>query len=59
MEKSFQDRKCPKCGSTNLAHSVQWITGPIPAGIEGEIFCRNCLYWETLLSAQPAQTYLT
>jgi hypothetical protein len=34
---------------------VQWITGPIPAGIEGEILCRNCLYWELLLSTQPAQ----
>jgi hypothetical protein len=56
MQNSFTDRHCPKCSSTDLVHFVAWISGTIPSGIEGEIACRNCLYWETLLTTAPAQS---
>jgi hypothetical protein len=56
MHNSFANRTCPRCGSTNLAHVVTWVTGEIPAGVEGEVVCRNCLYWEMLLTVAPAAT---
>jgi len=55
MQNSFNKRTCPKCNSTNLAHVASWFTGTIPAGVEGEIACRNCLYWETLLTTEAAE----
>lgn len=55
MQNSFKNRTCPQCGSTDLAHYAMWITGTIPAGVEGEILCRSCLYWELLLTTQHAE----
>jgi hypothetical protein len=58
MESNFKNQVCGKCGSTNLAHFTDWYSGTIPAGIEGFIGCRDCQYWEQLLSIADAESEL-
>jgi hypothetical protein len=50
MRSKFENHKCGECGSEDLAHFVEWYSGQIPAGIEGEIICRGCSYWEKVLT---------
>ena len=54
MRSHFENKQCGECGSDDLAHFVEWYSGQIPAGIEGEIICRGCSYWEKLLSVADA-----
>jgi len=58
MQSKFEDRKCGECGSEDLAHVAEWYAGQIPAGIEGEIACRGCFYWEKVLTVSAAEDVL-
>jgi len=56
MRKSrFEDRVCPECGRDDLAHFAMWPSGVIPVGIEGFIGCRDCFYWEHVLTVSEAE----
>jgi hypothetical protein len=54
MKSQFENKTCGKCGSHNLAHFAEWYSGQIPAGIEGFIGCRECQYWERILTLADA-----
>lgn len=58
MESKFKNRRCSECGSDNLAHIAEWYSGEIPIGVEGEIACRGCFYWEKLLTIEAASDIL-
>jgi hypothetical protein len=58
MQSKFENKKCGTCGSDNSAHFVEWYSDQIPAGVEGFIGCRECQYWERVLSVSEAGSVL-
>lgn len=51
----FNSNRSCTCGSTDIAHFAEWLSGEIPIGIAGVRACRSCVRWEQVLTIAPAK----